>query len=157
MAAGSALKKINARVKHLAKLHPGKKRVTLQKQAGAEYRAGKLGGVKKSRKKTVRRIKALHAAEGRAIRKLRGVKRRRRLSGTLSAGASSGIMGVRSTFQAAAIGGLSTAQHLAHAKKKIEQEIGAAEVRKFVAKKKTVKRKISKRIAELKSRFRKLC
>jgi hypothetical protein len=154
--AATALKKINARVKALAKKYPGKKRVTLQKQAGAEYRAGKLGGVKKSRKKTVRRIKALHAAEGRAIRKLRGVKRRK-VSGTLSAGASRGIMGVRSTFQAAAIGAVSVSQHLAHARKKIEQEIGAAEVRKFVTKKKAAKRKIAKRITELKSKFRKLC
>jgi len=38
----AALKKINARVKQLQKKHPGAKRVTLQKQAGKEYRAGKL-------------------------------------------------------------------------------------------------------------------
>jgi hypothetical protein len=38
----TALKKINIRVKQLQKKHPGAKRVTLQRQAGAEYRAGKL-------------------------------------------------------------------------------------------------------------------
>lgn len=38
----TALKKINARVKVLQKRHPGKKRTTLQKQAGKEYKAGKL-------------------------------------------------------------------------------------------------------------------
>ncbi len=38
----AALKKINARVKQLQKKHPKSKRVTLQKQAGKEYRAGKL-------------------------------------------------------------------------------------------------------------------
>lgn len=48
MAQGTALKKINARVKYLQTRHPGKKRVTLQKQAGKEYKAGKLGGVKKN-------------------------------------------------------------------------------------------------------------
>jgi hypothetical protein len=156
MAAGSALKKINARVKHLARLHPGKKRVTLQKQAGAEYRAGKLGGVK-SRRKTVKKIKRLHAAEGRAIRKLRGVKKRRRISGTLSAGASSGIMGVRSTANAAAIGGLTASQHLAHARKKIADEIARWEVLKFKATKRSIKNRMSKHIREAKSKYRKLC
>lgn len=45
----AALKKINARVKQLQKKHPKSKRVTLQKQAGREYKAGKL---KTHRKKT---------------------------------------------------------------------------------------------------------
>ena len=60
MAQGTALKKINARVKYLQTRHPGKKRVTLQKQAGKEYKAGKLGGVKKKsvhKKKTIHRKK----------------------------------------------------------------------------------------------------
>jgi hypothetical protein len=153
--AASALKKITTRAKQIYK--KGGTWKTAIKKAGAEYRGGKkVSGVKKSRKKTVRRIKALHAAEGRAIRKLRGVKRRK-VSGTLSAGASGGIMGVRSTFQAAAIGGVSVSQHLAHARRKIEHEIGAAEVRKFVAKKKSAKKKIAKKITALKSQFRKLC
>lgn len=38
----TALKKIQARVKVLRKKHPGKKFKTLQKQAGKEYREGKL-------------------------------------------------------------------------------------------------------------------
>jgi hypothetical protein len=42
MSLGAALKKINARAKALKKKHPGKKYRTLQKQAGAEYKAGKL-------------------------------------------------------------------------------------------------------------------
>lgn len=56
----TALKKINARVKVLQKKHPNSKRKTLQKQAGAEWRAGKLkhgvGSVRKKhavKKKTV--------------------------------------------------------------------------------------------------------
>lgn len=53
--AANALKKINARVKVLAKKHPKKARKTLQKQAGAEYRAGKLSAVKKRVHKTVRK------------------------------------------------------------------------------------------------------
>lgn len=58
----NALKKISARAKALKKKHPGKKYKTLQKQAGAEYRAGKLKAKRKpaakkkaTRKKTTRR------------------------------------------------------------------------------------------------------
>ncbi len=65
MAAGTALKKITARVKTLRKKHPKAKYKRLQQQAGKEYKAGKLknktarkkvSGVKrKSAKKVVRR------------------------------------------------------------------------------------------------------
>jgi hypothetical protein len=140
--ASSALKKITTRAKHIRRIHGGTWKTAIKK-AGAEYRAGKIHGVKKriagkkkSRKKIVRRVKALHAAEGKAIRRLGGV---------------------RSTFQAAAIGGLTTAQHLAHAKKKIVHDIATAEAHKFTAKTKTAKRKISKRVTALKSKYRKLC
>lgn len=144
----SALTKITTRAKQIRRIHGGTWKAAVKK-ASAEYRAGKVHGVRKkvsgkkksSRKRTTRRKTA----------------RRRRVGGTLSAGASRGIMGVRSTAMAAAIGGLSAASHLAHARKKIEHEIGAAEVRKFVAKKKSAKRKIAKRITALKSKFRKLC
>lgn len=51
----------------------------------------------------------------------------------------------------------SVASHMSHAKKLLEHEIGKLESQKFVAKKKSTKRKISRRIAEKKSRFRKLC
>jgi hypothetical protein len=50
----AALKKIQARVKKLRKKHPGAKFRTLQKQAGAEYRAGKL---KTKRKRSVGAVK----------------------------------------------------------------------------------------------------
>lgn len=45
----NALKVINKRANQLHKRHPGKKRATLLKQAGKEYRAGKLSGKKKRR------------------------------------------------------------------------------------------------------------
>lgn len=54
----STLKKLNARAKQIRAKKPGMKYATAQKQAGAEFRAGKLGGVKKrraTRKKTVRK------------------------------------------------------------------------------------------------------
>jgi hypothetical protein len=66
-------------------------------------------------------------------------------------------MGVRSTANAAAIGGLTTAQHIAHAKKKIADEIARWEVLKFKATKKSIKNRMSKHIREAKSKYRKLC
>lgn len=55
--AANALKKINARVKVLQKKHPNAKRKTLQKQAGREYKAGKLKVKRKpvAKKKPVKR------------------------------------------------------------------------------------------------------
>lgn len=50
----SALKKISARVKQLRKKHPKSQFRTLQKQAGREYKAGKL----KARRKSVAKRKA---------------------------------------------------------------------------------------------------
>jgi len=55
----NALQKINKRAKQLQKKHPGKKYRTLQKQAGKEFKAGKL----KTRKKKV------GAAKKKAVRK----------------------------------------------------------------------------------------
>jgi len=79
-----ALKKITARAKALKKKHPGKKYKTLQKQAGKEYKAGKLRGAvgsvrKKARKKSVRKPikpRKRKAAKPRSI----GAKRRKTVS-----------------------------------------------------------------------------
>jgi len=86
----NALKKINARAKALKKKHPGKKYKTLQKQAGAEYRAGKLKTHKKrkpaakkvarkkvTRKKTAVRKVAKVASLGTVIKKRRKLKPRK--------------------------------------------------------------------------------
>lgn len=72
-----ALKKINARAKQLKKLHPGKKYKTLQKQAGAEYKSGKL----KTKRKVGKRPAAVKAKSrkprARAIVKTKTVYRTR--------------------------------------------------------------------------------
>jgi len=85
----NALKKINARVKVLQKKHPKSKRTTLQKQAGREWRAGKLkgavGAVRKKhhvKKKTVakkrrRTAKPKVVTRTRTIVKVVRAKRRR--------------------------------------------------------------------------------
>jgi hypothetical protein len=62
----NALAKINKRVAQLAKKHPGAKRTTLQKQAGREYKAGKLGRVKK---KSVGKVYHRRAKVGKVKRK----------------------------------------------------------------------------------------
>jgi hypothetical protein len=138
----SALKKITTRAKEIYR--KGGTWKAAIKKAGAEYRGGKKVGAKK-----------------------RPAKKRRKVGGTLSAGSSSGIMGVRrkrkrisGTLSAGASGGimgLTAAQHISKAKKKMELQIGAAEVRKFQAKKKSVKNRVAKTIAALKSKYRKLC
>jgi hypothetical protein len=69
-------------------------------------------------------------------------------------------MGVRSTFQAAAIGGLSTAETIhksvQRAKNGILDRLMYWEGKKFVAKKVSEKKKIAKKITDLKSKYKKL-
>lgn len=82
----NALKKINARVKVLQKKHPKSKRTTLQKQAGREWKSGKLRGAvgavrKKAAKKTVRRKSK---PRKRAVKRAR-VPRKRSLTHVLKA------------------------------------------------------------------------
>lgn len=104
----TALDKINKRVKHLARLHPGKKRVTLQKQAGAEYRAGKLGRVKK--KKSVHK-KSVHRKKHHTKKKSVGSPRR----GTTNVGTDR-LDRKRVNIT---VGGLTTSQHYAQLKDRI--------------------------------------
>lgn len=123
----SALKKITTRAKAIRRIHGGSWKAAIKK-AGAEYRGGRIGSVKrkkaapKKRRAAVRKIKKFHAAEGRAIKSLGSVS-----------------------------------SHLSSAKKMLEHEIGKLEVQRYKAKKKSVKRKIGKRIAAKKSKYRKLC
>lgn len=109
------------------------------KKAGAMYRGKKKSSpVKKRKVGAVRKKKA-------------APKRRRRIAG------KSVLSGVKSTFQAAAIGRLTASQHISKAKNKIGEQIATAELSKFKAPKKSAKNKIAKRIATLKSQYRKLC
>jgi soluble cytochrome b562 len=50
--AANALKKINARAKEIMRKHPGKKYSTAQKEAGREYRNGKISGTRGNKKKS---------------------------------------------------------------------------------------------------------
>jgi hypothetical protein len=135
----SALSKINARVKQLAKKHPGKKRVTLQRQAGAEYKAGKLGGVKKKKAKKT------------------GARARKRTSRTTKKRVGS----IRSNADRVdkknttiTIGSVSSL--LSHAKKKLKTEIGVKAADLMTAKSAKQKRKLRKAISEKRSLYNKL-
>jgi hypothetical protein len=67
--AANALKKINARAKALKKKHPGKKYKTLQKQAGAEYKAGKLKSKRPAKRKPAKRAARRGPAKRRKARR----------------------------------------------------------------------------------------
>jgi hypothetical protein len=132
-----ALKKITTRAKQI--YAKGGTWKAAIKKAGAEYRGSK-------KKKPARK---------------------RRVSGTLSAGASNGVgrvkrrrkvSGIDSSFATAAFSGVkSTAHHIAAAKQTLAGEIGILEVKKFKAVKKSDKNKIAKKIAAKKTQYRKLC
>lgn len=135
----SALKKIQARVKQLRKKHPNAKFRSLQKQAGSEYRSGKLGGVKK-KKRTVAKKKS-------APRKR--ITRRRVGSTNKSSRDAVDRKKVDIT-----IGSSTTA--VSKLKKKLAEEIGWKEAAKLTAQTAKSKRNIEKQIREKKSLYNKL-
>lgn len=137
----TALAKINAEVKRLKKKHPGKKHVTLQKEAGRAYRAGKLGGVKKKKKvgTTHRKKKSAHRTH----------KARRRVGTLRGKSHQDGVDRKRVDITIGSI-----ASHKAAIKKKLIHEIGMGEGRKITAKKVSAKRKIQKSINAKKAELR---
>ena len=142
--ASGALKKITTRAKQIYKKGGTWKGAI--KKAGAEYRSGKKSKPKRRRVSGTLSQGARPASY--AVGKVKKKHTRRRIAGTLSDGARP------SSY---AVGGLSAAHHIGKAKQKIGHEIANAELKKFQAKKKSLKNKIGKRITALKSRYRKLC
>jgi hypothetical protein len=125
------------------------------KKAGAEYRAGKLGKIvhmktkrKKSRRKIGRSTGVLYNSSGKNATMRAAAVSGRPYNGMIGGGGHDGDSG-------GMIGSINN--HIKHAKKGLEHEIGKLETRKFIAKKKSVKKKIAKKIALIKSKFRKLC
>lgn len=76
----SALKKITDKAKQLRRSSPGMSWKSAIKKAGASYRAGKLGSVKK-RVKKLRKRKVVHRKKRVVHRKKRVVHRRNRIFG----------------------------------------------------------------------------
>lgn len=168
MAAGSALKKINARAKQICN-STGCAYRAAQKKAGAEYRAGHLGRVvtmhKKKRKAKRRKVSGLQTGVlynslGKGTAARAAVISGRPHNGMIGGGGHSSDDGYFPDHYSAigspvGMGGVKRV--LAHAKKILEHNIGKLETKKFVTKKKSAKKKIAKRITEMKSKFRKLC
>lgn len=135
--ASTALKKINARVKFLAKKHPGKKRVTLQRQAGKEYREGKLGGHKK---KVVHKKKAVH--------------KKRRVGSTARKTTNVGADKVDRKRVSVNIGGITKAQAKSVIRDTTREQLAWALLQRDTAKTKTARRKISKKVISLRTELR---
>lgn len=135
----SALKKIQARVKQLRKKYPNAKFRSLQKQAGSEYRNGKLGGVKKkkravAKKKSAPRKRITRRRVGSTNKSSRDAVDRKKVDITIG----------------------SVASGLSKIKKKLVEEIGWNEAAKITAKTAKSKRAIEQRIREKKSLYNKL-
>jgi hypothetical protein len=136
MAAGTALKIINKRVKHLARLHPGAKRITLQKQAGREYKAGKLGRVR--HKTVVHKKKKVHHKSVGATRHEVGKDRTdsKRVNIT--------------------VGNITRSQHMNAIRKGYQETIAAWLVKEMNADTVRKKTKIRRYVNKLKAQLRKL-
>lgn len=127
----TTLKKITAEAKRIVKRAPKTKWVNAIKQAGAKYRAGKLGTVKKkAAKKAVKKAAKKKATRARRV-------------GSVAPKVSAGF-------------GLTNIQgSIAGIKRATVEQIGKLEARKFAAKTKTEKKRIAKKIAEKKRVYRK--
>jgi hypothetical protein len=132
----NALKKITTRAKQIFK-NGGTWKGAIKK-ASAEYRSGKKSVIGKTKKKRVRKRRA----------KVGGSKIRRKKIGSIRNNADR----VDRKRTQITIGSL-----MSEARGKIASSIGAKEQRKFTAKGTRAKRKISKEIAALKVKYRKLC
>jgi len=136
----NALSVINKRVEQLAKKHPGSKRTTLQKQAGREYRAGKLGRIRKpAKKKSHTRKKA-----ARPKRRVGAVNTKSRTHTDAN------------KFKSVNIGIGSVAGHLSAARRLQVHKLGILEAKKFTAKTAKAKRHLTKQIVKAKATIRKI-
>lgn len=130
MSGSATLKKITAQAKRIYK-RGGTWKGAIEK-AGAEYRAGKLGKVVHMKTKRKRAT----AKRKRVIKKIHTLHKKE--------GKAIRALG-------------SVSHHISHAKHLLAEQIGWAELHKFQAKTKRAKKKVGKKIADLKSRYRKLC
>jgi|SRR5882672_1542842 len=138
--ATNTLKKITIRAKQLRKKRPGISWKSAVKSAGLEYRQGKIGKTRKTRriapkkKKTTKRKRM--GSDGQVTRSKTHTDYNRNKVNIAVGGTASGHMGA--------------------AKKILLEDIGRKEAQKFAAKKKSVKNKIQKTVSELKRRYNRL-
>lgn len=141
----SAIEKIGKRTKQIRKGHPGMSFRSAQQKASAEYRAGKLGAV---RKKSAPKKKA---AKKKAAKK-KSLKRSRSRShvGAVNNGADR-LDNKRVNIT---VGSISSQQ--ARLKKTIAEKIGWYEAALMSAKTVKAEKNLKKKIAALKLQYRKL-
>lgn len=132
----TVLKKITTEAKKIRKKNPRISWKSAVKQAGAKYRksAPKKKETRSAPKKTVRRS---------SVKKKATTTRRK-------------VSGYNSAFGAAMVAGVSESSALAMLKRKYLHDIGVLEARKYAATRKADKNKISKKISELKAKYRKI-
>jgi hypothetical protein len=149
--ASGALKKITTRAKQIYK--KGGTWATAIKKAGAEYRSKKKKPAKKRR-----RVGSLSSGPRPASYSIGKVKRRKKV-GSMSTGPRPASYSVGSMSSGGPSGFSigSVAHHITRAKDALEKQIGAAMTRIFKAKTKLAKRKLNKKLSELKTKYRKLC
>ena len=145
----NTLKKITARAKQLRKKHPHTPWKNLVKKAGRDYRAGKLGSVKKSksrqtgssnekrdRERSARPPGARIPAGGKKVTYYERRKNRSDKPGSLT--------------------GATTAQLKSEIKNRLEDQLGKQLVRREMAPTKTRRRKINKQVIETRRKLKKL-
>jgi hypothetical protein len=124
--ASTALKKITTRAKQIRKKHPGKAWKTAVKEAGREYREGGIGKVKRKKVGAVRK-------------------------------STSKVRAKKSTKVRGTVGAVHTvAQHLSAAKAGLKEQLAWGLLARDQAKTKTAKRKVAKRLVEVRRKLRAL-
>lgn len=125
----NALSKITTEAKKIRRAHPSMKWSQAIKQAGAKYRAGKIGS-------------APAAKVGKAKKRRRTVTVKKTVTRRVKVGS--------------AIGAVSADVHLRAARDIVKTALGTALAKQYAASTKMEKRKIGKQIADLKKRYNRL-
>lgn len=133
----NALRWINNETKRLQKLHPHTSRKTLQKQAGKNYRNR-------------------HGASHTHKKKPAAKRKRRGAVGSVPFDFVPSISGTTRKKSLGKLGSVSAGTLKNELKKRLNIDIDRAVVQKYHAKKKSVKKKIQKRITQKKAELRKL-
>jgi hypothetical protein len=144
--AATALKKITTRAKQIRKKNPGISWKSAVKKAGAEYRGGKISGTKKKRK-----VSGTSTGGARNNRTSTGGAR------TSTTGNRTSTGGARTTtIRVGRVGALTTAGHLSAARSGLKEQLAWGLLARDQAKTKTAKRKIGKKLIEVRRKLRAL-
>jgi hypothetical protein len=131
--ANTALKKITIRAKAIRRAAPGKSWKSAIKQAGSEYRTGKISGVKK------RRSPAKRKKVGAKYKVYHEVKR---------------VGSVKSKGRGFTVGSIN--QHKAAARHQVKERLAWMLLARDSAKTKTERKKLGKKVMELRKEYRNL-